>query len=341
MVAICSAGEAERGETLQVRAPSDILKIIAAVSLVLLGACRTTEPTAGPGSSTRQATATVEAPVVNGDAAGEPGPAPRPAPGLAARPYELVVPDATDGGPLPLVVLLHGYGSSGRGHEGYFGLSRVTRARGVLLAVVDGTRDPTGKQFWNATDACCNFYGSAVDDVAYLGAVLDDIERENRVDPTRIYLLGHSNGAFMAHRFACDEGARVAAIVALAGVPPIDAAACASKGVSVLQVHGDADGVIAYRGGKSFGNGKPYPSADDAVREWARRDGCGATRAAAGPALDLDRAVAGAETTRERFEGCPAGVDVELWTMHGSGHVPSFGPRWADAAVDFLLRHHR
>ena len=39
------------------------------------------------------------------------------------------------------------------------------------------------------------------------------------VDPGRVCLIGHSNGGFMSHRFACDRADLVAAIVSLAGVP--------------------------------------------------------------------------------------------------------------------------
>jgi polyhydroxybutyrate depolymerase len=239
---------------------------------------------------------------------------------------------------MPLVILIHGYGSSGAGHDSYFGLSRQTKARGVLLAIPDGTPDHTGKEFWNATEACCNFYDATVDDVAYLDTVIADASLKQHVDPKRVFIIGHSNGAFMAHRYACERSDRIAAIVALAGVPWSDTARCTGKVVSVLQVHGDADRIIDFLGGHSFGNGKPYPSAEAAVAMWASRDACSTTRHASGAALDLDLAVPGAETTREAYD-CPAGVDVALWRMRGSGHVPQFDARFMTVALDFLLSH--
>jgi len=243
---------------------------------------------------------------------------------------------------MPLVILLHGYGSSGAGHDSYFGLSAITKKRGVMLAVPDGTRDRKGKLFWNASDACCDFDADKqnVDDVAYLDAIVDDVARRAPLDARRVYVIGHSNGAFMAHRYACDRSARVAAIVALAGVPGNDPASCAGKGVSVLQVHGDADRVIAFEGGKSFGNGAPYPSAERAVAEWAQRDGCATFRKNGESSIDLDLAVPGAETTREAYE-CPKNASVELWRMHGSSHVPQLDARFANAALDFLLAHEK
>jgi len=256
----------------------------------------------------------------------------RHAPRLAYRP--------TNGGPLPLVILIHGYGSSGEGHESYFGgLARITKGRGMILAVPNGTYDHKRMLFWNASEACCDFDKLPVDDVAYLDAIVEDVAKKAPLDRTRVYALGHSNGAFMAHRWACERPNEVAAIVALAGVPWSDAARCTGHDVSVLQVHGDADKVIDYAGGKSFGNGEPYPSAESAVAAWAARDGCGQTRHSSGAALDFDGAVPGPETTREAYD-CPKGLAVELWRMRGSSHVPRFDTRFANAALDFLLAHH-
>src|SRR5215467_1279540 len=82
------------------------------------------------------------------------------------RPYQLVVPAGYDAAhPTPLVVMLHGYTSSGVAEDGYLGWSRLAQQDSFLLALPDGTKDTTGSRFWNATDACCNFYGSTVDDV--------------------------------------------------------------------------------------------------------------------------------------------------------------------------------
>lgn len=257
---------------------------------------------------------------------------------IRTRPYRLESPDG-DGGAMPLVVLLHGYGSSGDGHESYFNLAKLAKAHGVMLAIPNGTRDHKGLLYWNASEACCDFDKAPVDDVAYIDAILDDVAKKKPLDATRVYIVGHSNGAFMAHRYACERSTRVAAIVALAGVPWADPARCEGHGVSVLQVHGDADAVIAYAGGKSFGNQEPYPSAESAVEMWAARDGCSA-RHSAGPAVDFDLGVPGPETTREAYT-CPAGVDVALWRMHGSSHVPRLDARFVNAALDWLLAHKR
>jgi membrane protein implicated in regulation of membrane protease activity len=56
-----------------------------------------------------------------------------------------------------------------------------------------------------------------VDDSTYLHRLLDAVKSAYRVDPTRVYFVGHSNGGFMAYRMACEHATEITAIVSLAG----------------------------------------------------------------------------------------------------------------------------
>ena len=222
------------------------------------------------------------------------------------------------GTPTPLVILLHGYGASGAGQESYFQLGAVADEQTFLYATPDGTPDATGRQFWNADDACCDFFATGVDDVAYLNAMIDDISSKYTVDPKRIFVVGHSNGAFMSHRLACDLSGRVAAIAALAGAVWNDGrSATRPVAVSVLDVHGDADAVIAYGGGAVAAGlvapGVPsktqpsYPSEAQTMATWAAKNGCTGALATDGVVLDLDALLAGRRHEREVSAGVRAG----------------------------------
>ncbi len=260
--------------------------------------------------------------------------------GGLARPFRLKIPQGYDGGtPAPLVVLLHGYGSTGQGQDSYFGLSALADDRKFLLATPDGTVDGSGRRFWNATDACCNFGNSTVDDVAYLNLVIDDVQRRHPVDPKRIFVIGHSNGGFMAYRLACEASPRIAGIVSLAGAMWKDGARCQpTQKVAILQVHGTHDATIRYDGGAIFAGGAEHPGAVETVSAWASRDGCGATLQSGGASLDLVTSLPGKETRVERFSGCDGGA-VELWTIEGGSHIPAFGTSWASAIYGFLTAH--
>ena len=102
---------------------------------------------------------------------------------VAARPFTVRTPPGYDPAhPAPLLVLLHGFGVTGELEERYLGLADATDAHGMLLVAPDGTPTALGSRFWNATDACCGAT-SSVDDVAYLGAVIDDVKAHYAVDP--------------------------------------------------------------------------------------------------------------------------------------------------------------
>jgi len=258
-----------------------------------------------------------------------------------ARPVELKVPtgyDATHA--YPLVILLHGYGSFGFVQASYFGYTKLVQPEQLLLAAPNGTVDDKGQLFWNATDACCDFKGSGVDDAGYLSGLIKEIRAVYNVDPRRIYVIGHSNGGFMSYRMACDHAGTVAAIISLAGATHVNPADCKpARTVSVLQIHGDADTTVRYDGKPTSILSKPYPGAEQTMAAWAGYNGCGAQRQLMPPVLDLDLAVAGAETTVERYPNCPAGIDVELWKMKGSAHIPQLTPEFAKQTWAFLKSH--
>ncbi len=274
--------------------------------------------------------------------ASPPPDAPSPAdanPLIAARPYMSKAPAGYDPAVAwPLVVELHGYTYTGATIDAYFKLAAYADDGGYLIAYPDGLVDSFGFHFWNATDACCNVDHDPVDDVAYLGAVIDDMSARYHVDPRRIFLVGHSNGAFMSHRLACDLAPRIAAIVSVAGATWMDASKCApSEPVSILDIHGDSDAVINYNGGLNPTGA--YPSEAVTTQTWAQKNGCtGGMNTSAAP-IDLDTGLAGAETGVMSYDGCPASGAVELWTIHGGSHFPAFPPSFAQTAYAFLMAH--
>lgn len=269
-----------------------------------------------------------------------------PLPPDPTRPYDLFTPSSyADGTPMPLVILLHGYGASGDIQEAYFQVQPLAEERGFLFVAADGTTNIRGDQFWNATDACCGFGVSDVDDVAYLTSIIDQVSIDRDVDPDRIHLMGHSNGGFMSYRMACGLSDRIASIASLAGATFDDPAKCTpDEPVSVLQVHGTADGTIAYDGGTIPVVGTSFPGARTSVTTWADYNGCDGTLQPDGTTLDLEATLAGEETTVDVFGGCPDGVAVQLWTIENGAHIPGIAfpdgsHPMTEGMVDFLLDH--
>ncbi|MEI6648439.1 MAG: alpha/beta fold hydrolase [Actinomycetes bacterium] len=255
-----------------------------------------------------------------------------------ARPFILHLPSTySKSKPAPLIIALHGYTSSGAQTEKYLNLTSVATARGVLYVAPDGTVDGLGSSFWNATPACCNFYSSKVDDEAYIMSIIDTVSKKYNVDQKRIYVVGHSNGGFMAHHMACTHSDRIAAIASLAGATYMDQSMCKpSQPISVLQVWGTADETISYTGGKLV---NPYPGAQVTVKDWAKLDKCNLKATVSPTKIDLESSIVGKETTVSTFGGCSKKTTVELWSIAGGGHVPTLQPDFATRMVNFLLAH--
>jgi polyhydroxybutyrate depolymerase len=204
----------------------------------------------------------------------------------------------------------------------------------------DGTLAPgSGRQFWNADPACCDFENQNPDDVGYLGTLVEDVLAEwPEVDRDAVFFVGHSNGGYMSYRMACERADLIAGIVSLAGNAQTNAAGCTpSRHVAVLHLHGTLDATVPYDGGPGLGG----IGAERSTSQWATKNGCSTTRAARGSARDLDTQVAGAETQPEAYSACPSDGAVELWRMEGSSHIPLFDTRVAPTLLDWLVAHQR
>jgi polyhydroxybutyrate depolymerase len=239
----------------------------------------------------------------------------------------------------PLLVLLHGFGTTGEIQNAYLGLEAPVDANGMLYVYPDGTENGMGRQFWNATEACCaGPEGAEVDDSAYLAAVIANVRAQYNVDPRRIFVMGHSNGGFMSYRMACDHADVVAAVTSISGATYADPDDCSpSEPVAALQVHGTDDGTIGFDGGENRGG--TYPSAPETVETWAAYNGCDDTPDDPAPpsrdlVADLEPATVTAFTT-----GCEPGGAAELWTQPEGGHIPVWSPTFATQVVEWLLAH--
>jgi polyhydroxybutyrate depolymerase len=252
---------------------------------------------------------------------------------------ELHLPRAAKGGPAPLLVLLHGLGSSGEQLASGSDWPSFAEQHGIAWVAPNGPLDAHGRRFWDAGPTCCNFDQPRVDHVAALSALIARLKRAPGIDPERVFVGGHSNGAFMAHRLACERPEVVRGVVAIAGTGPANHAACRKPGsLRVLQLHGDRDPIVPYGGGHLFGNPAlpEHVSARQTAGDWATALGCRPEPSPA-PALDLDARLPGPETRVEAFGDCKAGA-VELWTVAGGDHYLGFRAPVPEAVWAFLSR---
>src|SRR4051794_11678180 len=182
-----------------------------------------------------------------------------------ARPVDIRVPANYDAKkPAPLLLVLHGYGSGGAWNDVYMKMTSIADEKGFFYVSPDGTIDSHGKYFWNANDGCCDYDHTNVDDVGYLMSLVRDISAVYAIDPKRVFVMGHSNGGFMANRLACDHADVFAAAVSWAGANWSDPTTLCkpTAPIGYLQIHGTKDSDVS------------FSVAEPDVAFWAQKNGC-------------------------------------------------------------------
>lgn len=209
--------------------------------------------------------------------------------------------------PLPLVLMLHGGGGSGKQlEESSSRMNPIADREGFITVYPDGTGlIPT----WNAGNCCGAGVRDDVDDVAFIAALVDHLKGSLCVNKARVFAMGMSNGAMFSHRLACELSERIAAIAPVAGT--IGVSDCQpTRPVPVMQIHGTSDGHVPWDGGVGCGpSGVDFVSVPDTVEGWRTRNGC---EKSTSTAFDEGNGQC------VSYEGCEA--PVVLCSIEGGGH---------------------
>lgn len=227
-----------------------------------------------------------------------------------ARTFRVHVPPSHDGTtPLPLLLMFHGGGGSGRQfEEASSGMSPIADREGFIAVYPDGT----GRiQTWNGGGCCGSAVMDGVDDVGFTRALLDHLEAELCIDRLRVHASGMSNGAIMSHRLACELADRIASVAPIAGTE-MSPTCTPSRRVAVMHVHGSADGHVPFAGGMGCGPaGVAFTSVPATMERRRVLNGCATTTSTTFQQGD---------GTCQGYDGCADGADVVLCTIAGGGH---------------------
>lgn len=136
--------------------------------------------------------------------------------GARARSYRLHLPPQASTQSCPVLLALHGAGGTGVQVEEDYNLDALADEEGVILAYPDGVDLGSGEA-WSSGFGGDAWTNAGIDDVAFIGAVLDDITARTHVDASRIYACGLSSGAMMCSRLASALSSRIAAVVNVNG----------------------------------------------------------------------------------------------------------------------------
>lgn len=240
----------------------------------------------------------------------------------------------------PLAIGLHAFGAAATDQPGRYrwnasggGFQIEDYDDGTLTLYPTGTTDLGGHTFWNASAACCNFFGSTVDDQFYIYSLIQEVMASYNVDRRFVVCAGYSNGGFMALRMAANCSDLVTHAIAYAGCNPTVTGAGLHriKNVSALQIHGTADGTVVYAGDPTnvISSDVPrdaYPGGMDSANQWGVYNG-GGVIGASYDTYDFDASFAGQETVRYACPSTPADGAAEHWAVTGQGHVPNWQGR--------------
>lgn len=119
-------------------------------------------------------------------------------------------------------------------------------------------------------------------DVHALGALIDKVTREHRLDPARIYVTGHSMGGRGALYLAYKQPERFAAVAALSPYSPITAWSKGLTNVPLWLIHGAKDVQAPIKDTEEIVRGiekaggharfTPLPDADHFILNWYDRN---------------------------------------------------------------------
>ncbi len=248
----------------------------------------------------------------------------------------------------PLIISLHGYGGSGALQNFYVRLRSFYNDFGFVFAAPDGLKDSSGRGYWNASNFCCDFDQSQVDDVAYIKGLIDRIKNSNeigRIDLNKIFLIGYSNGAFLTTKLACSTELNIAGIVSISGtsdardasgdVVPVNELNCEhNRPIPMLHVHGTADKTILYDG---FDNGRTaHVGALEHISRWAKHNGCKGSLKSHKESFNASNFIKGKETDQFAMQDCLA--PVEHFRVNDGGHFGVFKKKLTKKILQFLFQ---
>ncbi len=231
--------------------------------------------------------------------------------------------------PMPLMLLLHG-GGGDDGAERLMagtGMQQKAEEEGFILAVPLGVNGN-----WNDGRGTTNRSATAstvtdVDDVAFLKALITELQNTYVIDSKRIFAAGVSNGSMMAQRLACDAPNLLKGVGAVAG-PQLAFTTDTCRGtVSIVSINGtddpfypmlDSDGIPDFPRILARTAKQTVVSVDEISQLWVTKNGCASTPTTT-PLLALVND--GTSVTKYTYEDCNNNHQVTYYIVTGMGHT--------------------
>jgi polyhydroxybutyrate depolymerase len=222
--------------------------------------------------------------------------------GGVERTYDVHPPADDVAGPVPTLVLFHGFNSSKEEMAALTGLDRQAPDAGVLLIVPQGAGQPAG---WNVL-------AGFDQDRAFTDAMLAAERTGDCVADGPLWLAGFSAGSAFSAVYGCTNAASVTGLGLVGALAP---AVCPPDATpNVVITHGTADPAVPFAGGEQqVGETKvPLASLPESAATWAERAGCGA---------EPTTASIGSDVSVTQWTGCGRGSTITFEVVDGGGHA--------------------
>ncbi len=151
----------------------------------------------------------------------------------------------------PIILALHGGGGDPAQFAIASGLGAAATARGyaVIFPAGSSRRGADRLLTWNGGYCCGHAARAGVDDIGFLKDVIADAGARFGLDDGAVFLTGMSNGSILAETFAARNPTLVRAVAGVAGTMDVSRTRVAGP-VPALIIHGTADAMVPYGGGK-------------------------------------------------------------------------------------------
>jgi polyhydroxybutyrate depolymerase len=264
--------------------------------------------------------------------------------GTYNRTFEYYIPSSYSGsGAVPLLFSFHGLGSTGDQQRDLSAFDALAEQEGFIAVFPDATElDPedypeaqlpplTGAEIqWNLGGESLQYY-AGIDDVGFVSDMLEWFDNNYNIDESCIYSTGMSDGALFSYLLALNLTDTFAAIAPVCGPMPWGFGNLTAAPITVIEIHGTADPILAYDGHGGSGGNVTY-SVNETIAYWLDVDEIPPetepVETVWGPTEEDSTVV-----TRYVYSGGTDGTEVILFKVDGGGHTWPGGPQYYPESV--------
>lgn len=195
--------------------------------------------------------------------------------GGMARLYTLISPDRQTE-PLPLIIVYHGGGQTAERARAYTRFDEWAKRENFIAVYPQGLGNNwnDGRQSAGLLDRPA----SNANDIEFTAQIIAQLVAEGKVNQSRVFLTGASNGGMMAMYAGCQLPGRIAGIAPVVANQPTSWR-CKATGLPALFIHGTEDEYMPFAGGqiaakKSRSNLGTVLGADKTIELYKTMNGC-------------------------------------------------------------------